>query len=112
MNGETKALISVSKHSVENLANLYSMVAALSLSAAISQVIDPKGEGIPLRLATLPLLGVFLVTLVPFYQGALRHLHDAHIEEPPPHIRRGALLLDFAILFGARAAYSSCWPLC
>jgi hypothetical protein len=98
MNDETKAWTPGFKHSVENLAYLYSMVAALSLSAAISQVIDPKGEGVPIRLATLPLLGVFLVTLVPFYHGALRHLHDAHMG-PQGNIRRGASLVDFTILF-------------
>ncbi|MEN9689288.1 MAG: hypothetical protein RI998_1285 [Pseudomonadota bacterium] len=41
----------------------------------------------------------FVVTLFPFFHGALRHLDDAYIENVNDHIKTGALIIDFSLLF-------------
>ncbi|MBK9067349.1 MAG: hypothetical protein IPL76_10780 [Gemmatimonadetes bacterium] len=40
-----------------------------------------------------------MATLFPFYHGALRHLDDAYLENENHHIKRGALIFDFLLLF-------------
>lgn len=47
-----------------------------------------------------PLLVAFIVTIVPFYHGAMRHLDRTYVEEQGQFVRRGALLADFLLLFG------------
>ena len=54
---------------------------------------------VPIHTSLLPYLGAFLFTLVPFYHGALRHLDATYVERRGAHVRAGALLADFVILF-------------
>jgi hypothetical protein len=86
-------------NSVRNLQNLYSIVAGLGLSLSIYTLIDTSREGVPFRLELLPFFGSFLVTLIPFYHGALRHLDATYVEQGGRQVRSGALLGDFLLLF-------------
>jgi hypothetical protein len=36
---------------------------------------------------------------LPFFHGALRHLDDAYLENDSDHVKPGALIVDFALLF-------------
>jgi hypothetical protein len=87
------------ENSVKSLVNLYTVVIGVALSLAVASLIDVnKG----LHVVTLPsafLFIAFIATLFPFYHGALRHLNDAYIENDNPHIKDGALVLDFILLF-------------
>lgn len=67
------------KTSVENLQSLYSLVVGLALANAVLKVARGELEPVPVDLTTLPLFLGFLVTLVPFYHGALRHLDATYI---------------------------------
>jgi len=87
------------KNSVKNLQNLYSVVVGVALSLAIVRVIDTELAPVPVRYESLVLLVAYVVTLVPFYHGALRHLDTTYVEQGGKHVRGGALMLDFAILF-------------
>lgn len=87
------------KNSVRNLQNLYSIVVALGLSLSIYSLIDTSLEGVPFKLELLPFFASFLVTLIPFYHGALRHLDATYVEHDGIKVRKGALLADFALLF-------------
>jgi hypothetical protein len=86
------------ENSVKSLINLYTVVMGLSLSLAISRLINPE-KGIQSVTVYSGLLFIaFLATLIPFYHGALRHLDDAYIENDNLHIKNGALLIDFVLL--------------
>jgi heme/copper-type cytochrome/quinol oxidase subunit 4 len=86
-------------NSVRNLQNLYSIVVGLGLSLSIYNLIDTSREGAPFKLELLPFFLSFLVTLIPFYHGALRHFDATYIEQDNRQVRGCALLADFVILF-------------
>ena len=90
--------------SVQNLENLYSVVIGAGLSLAIFVVVDSGRSPVPLKLELLPYFLSYLVTLIPFYHGALRHLDSVYIENSGP-VRSGALLLDFLGLFAESCVF-------
>jgi hypothetical protein len=88
------------KHnSVRNLENLYTVVVGLALSVAIYQFVGINRGVSPIRFELAPFLVAFILTLLPFYHGALRHLDVTYIEHSGRQVRSGALLADFSILF-------------
>ncbi len=86
-------------NSVRNLENLYSVIVGLGLSLAIFNLIDTTRGAVPIKLELVPFFLAFLVTLIPFYHGALRHLDITYVEKGGKQVRTGALLADFSILF-------------
>lgn len=86
-------------NSVRNLEYLYTTVVAVALSLSIYNLIDTTRGSAPFKLELLPIFFALLVTLIPFYHGALRHLDITYIEEGGKHVRKGALLVDFSALF-------------
>lgn len=74
------------------------MVAGLALATAIEQVVTnatpPKFE-----FDRVPMLIAMVVTLVPFYHGAMRHLEHHYVDNQGRYARKGALLADFLLLF-------------
>lgn len=86
-------------NSVRNLENLYSIVVALAITLAIYNMIDTTRETVPFKPELLPFFFAFLVTLIPFYHGALRHLDITYVEQGGKQVRKGALLIDFLALF-------------
>lgn len=87
-------------NSLRNLSNLYSVVVGVALTSAIYNLIDPKEEVvIPFEWETFFLFLAFIVTILPFYHGALRHLDATYIEDEGKSVQNGAVLADFIILF-------------
>lgn len=87
--------------SVRHLQALYTIVAGLALSDAIGWLFREGRTGGPGPWELLPLLVAFVVTLVPFFHGALRHLDDSYLIDPAARtVKRGALATDFVFLFG------------
>lgn len=85
------------QRSVAPLKDLYTVVAGVALAAALTTLVD-RGMPDAINLQALPYAVAFLVTLVPFYHGALRHLDVTYFEtEVPP--RAGALMADWCLLF-------------
>jgi hypothetical protein len=98
------------KSSVDNLERLYTIVAGLSLTTAVSRLLV-DGTGAPvqgaLRLAnmdfyfeSLPMFISLVVTLVPFYHGANRYLFSTYVfiaDDKAP--RPLTALLDFLFFF-------------
>jgi hypothetical protein len=92
------------ENSVKQLSELYNVVTGVALTLAILKLIDPTAPW----LSWLPVkpengLGflTFIIIMVPFHQGAVRHLYATYIEdERSSRVKRGALALDFFILFG------------
>lgn len=87
------------ENSVRNLVSLYTVVIGVALSLAVVTVVDVEKGLESVTLASTLLFAAFVVTLFPFYHGALRHLDDAYIENPNEHIKDGALVFDFVLLF-------------
>lgn len=87
------------ENSVRNLENLYTVVVGLGLSIAIYNVVINTLLSDSIKLEIIPFFVSFLVTLIPFYHGALRHLDVTYIEKRGSGIRKGAFLIDFLLLF-------------
>lgn len=87
------------ENSIRSLVNLYTVVIGAALSVAVTGVIDTT-KGLEAATSTSVCLFVaFLATLFPFVHGAVRHLDDAYLENPNGHIKDGALVIDFVLLF-------------
>ena len=87
-------------NSVKQLSELYNVVIGIALSAAIYNTIDQKGSGVPLHFDHLFNFGVVLVTIIPFYHGAVRHLMATYVEDGgSSRIKSGALMADYVLLF-------------
>ena len=93
--------MSARENSVRHLANFYTVIAGLALTTAVYQLVNEKSGLLPFTWPKLLLCLAFLVTLFPFYHGALRHLDVTYVEvkagskEP----KAGAFIGDFALLF-------------
>lgn len=87
------------ENSVRSLVNLYTVVIGVALSLAVVGLIDVAKGIESITLVTGSLFVAFVATLFPFFHGALRHLDDAYIENDSQHIRDGALVGDFILLF-------------
>jgi hypothetical protein len=87
------------ENSVKSLINLYTVVIGAALSLAVARTID-VAQGLTSIVGVPILLFVaFIFTLFPLFHGALRHLDDAFVENDSDHIKAGALIFDFALLF-------------
>lgn len=87
------------ENSVRHLENLYTVVVGLGLSISIINLIDATKSPFPVKLKLIPFFLAYIVTLIPFYHGALRHLDFTYVEQDGRHIRSGALIADFGLLF-------------
>lgn len=88
------------RNSVTQLAELYNVVIGIALSVAIYNLIDVSARPAPVNWANLFGFAVLLVTIIPFYHGAVRHLYITYVEGGgSSRIKSGALLADFVLLF-------------
>jgi hypothetical protein len=85
--------------SVRYLRDLYSVVAGLALSIAVSRLVEARGNSPALDWETTPSLLALLLTIVPFYHGSLRYLDRTYEEAGPGWARPALVLWDFAVLF-------------
>lgn len=82
--------------SVEHLQELYTVVVAIALSLVVAQLIPAPGGDVTVE--PFLLSAALLVTLIPFYHGALRHL-DEQYSGTDARGARGFVLVDFLVLF-------------
>ena len=86
------------ENGIKGLVNLYTVVIGVALSLAVVGLVDmEKG----LESITLPatfLFVAFVATLCPFYHGALCHIDEVYLSDGHEHVKRGALIFDFALL--------------
>ena len=86
------------ENSIRSLVNLYTVVMGVSLSIGITSIINTL-EGLnAVTPSTFFLFMAFVLTIVPFYHGALRHLDDAYIENSSSKVKNGVLIVDFMLL--------------
>lgn len=85
------------ENSIQSLINLYTVVIGAALSIAVAVIVDANKGLDSITTVSACLFMAFLVTLVPFFHGALRHLDDHYLQssiEP----RATALIVDFGLL--------------
>jgi hypothetical protein len=88
------------ENSVKQLSELYNVVTGVALSLAITKLIDPTSTEIPIKFDLLFNFLSFLVIIIPFHQGAVRHLYATYVEGGgSTRIKDGALAIDFLLLF-------------
>lgn len=85
--------------SIRSLVSLYTVVIGVALSLAVIGLIDVNTGLESITGSSMLLFVAFIATLFPFYHGALRHLDDAYLENDNSHIKDGALVIDFILLF-------------
>jgi len=92
-------------NAVRNLVSLYTVVIGAALSLAVVSLIDPKQGLDSVQSSAVYLFLAFVLTLIPFYHGALRHLDDTYLESPRHNIRDHVLIFDFLLLVGHAMAF-------
>jgi hypothetical protein len=91
---------SARENSVKQLSELYNVVSGVALALAITQLIDVTAPTVPVHTDRIFNFLTFIVIIIPFHQGAVRHLFATYVEDGgSSRIKRGALALDFVILF-------------
>lgn len=83
---------------------LYAVTAGLALAAALESAFSSQGRGVLFEGADWQLLVAFVVTLVPFYHGAMRHLDDEWVDAAEP-AAPWLMLVDFGVLFVQAAVF-------
>lgn len=87
-------------NSVKQLCDLYNIVIGVALSIAIYGIIDTTKTPIPFKTNNSFSFLVFIIIIIPFYHGAVRHLYITYVEEgSSARIKSYALFLDYIILF-------------
>jgi hypothetical protein len=86
------------RQSVEHLQGLYSVVVALSLTLAAERLFPIEKDG-PSPARAFVLAAALLVTLIPFYHGALRHLDELYGHGTGQAAHSFSVLVDFLLLF-------------
>jgi hypothetical protein len=82
------------KRSVDSLQRLYTVVVSLAVTEALRRLLS-SGTGDYTRWL---IFASFVVTVVPFYHGANRHLDVSYVTEERK-AKPGALMIDFVFLF-------------
>jgi len=85
--------------SIRSLESLYSVIIGVALSLAIVGLVDRETGLQTITLSECVLFLAFIVTLVPFYHGAIRHLDDCYAERPDRDGPPGKVFVDFVLLF-------------
>jgi len=85
------------ERSVRCLQELYTVVVGVALALAVSRVV--RSQGFPINTAALPAFVAFIVTLIPFYTGTMRHFERSYLETEASDSWSGALLTDFLLKF-------------
>jgi hypothetical protein len=85
------------RRSVEHLEELYSVVVAIALSLAVDRLFPLSASGARTRAFVLAL--ALLITLIPFFHGALRHLDELYGQGSGRAAHSFSVLVDFLLLF-------------
>ncbi|MFC2085660.1 hypothetical protein ACFLRO_00445 [Bacteroidota bacterium] len=83
---------------MNHLQTLYTVVVALAMEQALQSVVRLEQPYL-VEASLLPYLIAFVVTLVPFYHGGLRHLDLSYIKEGHPIPKSGSMIADWTLLF-------------
>jgi hypothetical protein len=97
------AVVARRARSVAHLQELYTVVVAIALSLVVDRLIPKSGARVDSH--RLLLGASLLITLIPFYMGALRHLDEQYAEAMSRSRREFSILVDFLLLFLESCAF-------
>jgi hypothetical protein len=89
--------------SVDHLQELYTVVVAIALSLMVDRLVPRSGARVHYH--RLLLGASLLMTLIPFYMGALRHLDEQYADAIGRSRREFSILIDFLLLFLESGAF-------
>lgn len=99
-------------NSIKQLCDLYIVVISIAAGLAFRDIVDPAVRPIPIRVDRLTLFAAFMVTIIPFFHGGVRHLYATYIETGgSSRVKNWVVLIDYYLLFvggGLFVALSSC----
>lgn len=99
-------------NSIKQLCDLYIVVISIAAGLAFRDIVDPGIRPIPIRIDRLVLFGAFMITVIPFFHGGVRHLYATYIEVGgSSRVKNWVVLIDYYLLFvggGLFVALSSC----
>lgn len=87
-------------NSIRALQTLYAVLVGVALTNAVTVIIDPAKVPVPVKIDALYLGLAFLITVIPFFHGAVRHLDRIYSESGPRSTRWYLFAGDFLGLFG------------
>jgi hypothetical protein len=92
--------VEMRSNSVKQLCDLYRVVIAISVGIAFHAIVDPAASPFPVRPELLALFGALLITIIPFFHGAVRHLFATYVEGGgSSRVKNWAILIDYYLLF-------------
>jgi hypothetical protein len=92
--------IEARSNSVKQLCDLYKVVISIAVGLAFRNVVDPNASPLPVAMDTFVLLLALLVTIIPFFHGAVRHLYATYIEVGgSTRVANWVVLIDYYLLF-------------
>ena len=98
--GEDMNAIEARSNSVKQLCDLYRVVIAIAVGVAFTKIIDVSSTPVPIKVGNLPTFVAILITIIPFFHGAVRHLFATYVEDGgSSRIKNWAILVDYYILF-------------
>lgn len=87
-------------NSVKQLCDLYRVVIAIAVGLAFHNIIDTNVTPIPVKLDQLVTFLSLILTVIPFFHGAVRHLFATYAEGGgSTRIKNWAILIDYYLLF-------------
>lgn len=97
---DTKQSFEARSNSVKQLCDLYRVVIAIAVGLAFHNIIDELGTPIPVKLDQIVTFLALIVTVIPFFHGAVRHLFATYVEHGgSTQIKNWAILIDYYLLF-------------
>src|SRR5688572_5941531 len=95
-----KLAIEARGNSVKQLCELYRVVISIAVGLAFHQLIDASRQPVPLIAGRVALFLAFIVTVIPFFHGAVRHLYATYIEGGgSSRVVNWVVLIDYYLLF-------------
>jgi hypothetical protein len=109
---QIRLAIEARSNSVKQLCDLYKVVISIAVGLAFHSMVDPLARPLPIDWQRLTLFGALMITIIPFFHGAVRHLYATYIEVGgSTRVENWVVLIDYYLLFiegGLFVALSTC----
>lgn len=87
-------------NSVKQLCDLYRVVIAIAVGIAFHGIVEESLNPESFDLSRWRLFLIFVITIVPFFHGAVRHLYATYVEQDASgRVKNWAILIDYWLLF-------------
>ena len=96
----TEQSLEARSNSVKQLCDLYRVVIAIAAGLAFHSIIDANARPLPIKFQEILTFFAFVITVIPFFHGAVRHLFATYVEDGgSSRVKYWAILVDYYLLF-------------